>query len=135
MTLPMTLDAFLEHMAATRFADGVNDCALTVADWAVAATGCADPAAHLRGRYRTALGRERLLRRLGGLEAVIADCAARAGLAPTETPRRGDIGLIEVAGCQMAAIRVGGHWAVQSTGGLSGLRPDRIVRAWRVAHA
>lgn len=127
------LGAFLEGVAAERFDDGRRDCGLTDADWVLAATGV-DPAAHLRGRYSNAFGRERLLRRLGGLEAVMTDCAARAGLPDTASPRRGDVGLIEAGSRQMAGICMGERWAVQSRDGLAALRPDRVLRAWRVEY-
>ncbi|HWW11378.1 MAG TPA: hypothetical protein VN018_02595, partial [Brevundimonas sp.] len=62
------LDDYLETMARRPFGDGEADCILTVADWIVL-RGHPDPAESYRGRYSTALGRERLLRRLGGLLA------------------------------------------------------------------
>lgn len=128
------LAAFLETMAGRRFQDGRADCGLTDADWVRAATGM-DPAAHLRGRYATALGRERLLRRLGGLEAVMADCAARAGLRPTDDPGRGDVGLVESDAVELAAICLGrGRWAAQSRDGLAVFGVERVIRAWRVTH-
>lgn len=127
------LGEFLERMAATPFVDGVSDCALTLADWVMTATGCPDPAAHLRGRYRTALGRERLLRRNGGLVAVVADCAVRAGLTPTTRPEPGDVGVIRIGGVTVAAICAGRLWAVKSSAGLSALRGDTL-KAWSVPH-
>lgn len=126
------LDAFLEDMARRPFVDGAADCALTVADWVALATGCADPADHLRGRYRTALGRERLLRRLGGLEAVMGVCADKAGLALTTNPVRRDVGLIVAAGQELAGICLGRRWAIKSSKGLTVEPADRIVRAWSV---
>ncbi|RZJ19129.1 MAG: hypothetical protein EON91_02730 [Brevundimonas sp.] len=125
------LSAFLEEMACRPFVDGERDCALTVADWVMTATGCPDPAAHLRGRYRTALGRERLLRKLGGLEAVMADCAAKASLAEVTNPVRGDVGLIEAGRRGFAAICLGGRWAVKGLG-VEVLTPDRVIRAWGI---
>lgn len=95
------------------------------------ARGCADPAAHLRGRYSTPLGRERLLRRLGGMEAVVETCAANAKLDEAHEPRRGDVGVIEHSGRQYGAICIGERWALQGDG-LVTLVPDRVVRAWRV---
>ncbi|MFC5370939.1 DUF6950 family protein [Brevundimonas faecalis] len=127
------LDAFLEGMARRPFVDGVHDCALTVAEWVAAATGCPDPAVHLRGRYSTALGRERLLRRLGGLEAVMADCAARAGLVETANTVRGDVGLIETEGQALAAICLGRRWAIQGAG-VEVRTAERVIRAWSVTH-
>ena len=128
------LDAFLDQVAASPFVDGEKDCALTIADWVMVATGCSDPAAHLRGRYSTALGRERLLKRLGGLTVVVADCARRARLEPTETPQRGDIGVIIVGPQRLTGICLGHRWAVKSSAGLAGLKADRVEAAWRVEH-
>lgn len=128
------LDDFLETMAATPFVDGTADCALTMADWAMVATGCPDPAAHLRGRYRTPFGRERLLQRRGGLANVMADCAARAGLSETTTPVRGDIGLIRWGRRPYAAIFLGQRWVVKSSEGVTVRAADVVIRAWRVPH-
>lgn len=128
------LDTFLERMAGTEFVDGAADCALTVAGWVIVATGCPDPVSHLRGRYRTPLGRERLLRRLGGLEAVMAECAVRAGLEETANPVRGDVGLIVWGRVELAAICLGERWAVKSSAGVTVGRADKVVRAWRVMH-
>lgn len=125
------LDQFLEDMARQPFVDGERDCALTVADWVVRATGCADPAAHLRGRYRTPIGRARILNRLGGLEAVMAAAAANAGLSETPTPKRGDVGLIRIGKRQFAAICLGRHWAVKGQG-VEVMPADTVIRAWRV---
>ena len=124
------LDAFLETMAATPFVDGSTDCALTVAGWVVAC-GHEDPAADLRGRYRTALGRERLLRRLGGLDQVMSDRLARVGLALTANPVRRDVGLVEVNGRPLAAICLGEAWAAKAEGLWVGT-PDAVLKAWRV---
>ncbi|MET3837519.1 hypothetical protein ABIB58_002875 [Brevundimonas sp. UYEF29] len=125
------LDAFLERMACRAFDDGAADCGLSLADWVMVARGCVDPAAHLRGRYSTPLGRERLLRRLGGMEAVVAGCAAHAGLNEAAEPQRGDVGVIEHGERQYGAICLGERWALQGDG-LVTLVPDRVVRAWRV---
>lgn len=132
-TTPDRLGAFLERMATQRFVDGHHDCVLTVADWVLACTDH-DPAAPFRGRYRTALGRERLLRRLGGIDVVMRDGAGRAGLQVTDDPRPGDVGLILHRGQTLAAICIGSTWAVQSSVGLTALAPDRVLTAWSVPH-
>lgn len=125
------LEVFLERIACRTFDDGTADCGLALADWVMEARGCTDPAAHLRGRYSTPLGRHRLLRRLGGMEAVVAGCAANAGLDEAPEPQRGDVGVIEHGGRQYGAICLGERWALQGDG-LVTLVPDRVVRAWRV---
>lgn len=125
------LDQFLEDMARQPFVDGERDCALTVADWVMVATACTDPVAHLRGRYRTPIGRARILNRLGGLEAVMTTAAATVGLAETSTPQRGDVGLIRVGKRQFAAICLGHRWAVKGQG-VEVMPADTVIRAWRV---
>lgn len=127
------LDAFLEQMAATPFVDGETDCALTCADWVMLATGCADPAQHLRGQYASALQRERLLRRLGGLEAVVSDCARRAHLTETSEPSRGDIGVVSLAHQPLSAICLGERWAIKSSRGVV-VEPALVLKAWSVPH-
>lgn len=125
------LEQFLETMAATPFVDGQADCALTVADWVMVAKGCPDPAPDLRGQYSTALGRERLLKRRGGLKAVMQACADRAGLEPTRKPQRGDVGLVAMSGQRLAAICLGKQWAAKGQG-LVVETPSRVIKAWRV---
>ena len=125
------LDAFLETVAATPFVDGQTDCALTIADWVMAATGCPDPADHLRGRYASALQRERLLRRLGGLEVVVSYCARRALLTETLEPLRGDIGVVRVGRQVLSAICLGDRWAIKGEGVVVAAA-DHVYRAWRV---
>ncbi len=128
------LDAFLEDAAAKPFRDGERDCALQTADWVRVVTGI-ETAAHLRGRYSTALGRERLLRRLGGLKAVMTDCAARAGLRSTANPVRGDVGLIDLpGGMTVSGICLGERWSVASSQGQFVSRAV-VRKAWSVPHA
>lgn len=125
------LDEFLETMAATPFVDGQADCALTIADWVMAATGCPDPAHDLRGQYSTALGRERLLKRRGGLKAVMQVCADRAGLTSTRRPKRGDIGIVAMSGQRLAAICLGKTWAAKGQGLVVAV-PTSVIQAWSV---
>lgn len=125
------LDDFLEAAALRPFADGSTDCAMTAADWVLAVTGC-DPAADLRGHYRTALGRERLLRRLGGLEAAMASRLADLGLSETANPVREDVGIIRLPNDIVGAgICLGRLWWMASSVGHLACRPV-VLRAWRV---
>lgn len=124
------LDAFLERMAATPFVDGKADCVMTVADWVVR-NGYPDPAAPYRGRYHSALGRERIIRREGGLLALMSAGAARSGLSETVSPGRGAVGLVDLRDVPLAAICVGNRWAFQAQGGLLVDRAE-IITAWGV---
>lgn len=133
------LAPFLDEAAARPFQWGVHDCALLLADWGCALTGI-DAAAHLRGRYTTALGCARLLKRAGGLGAVVHHCAALIGFALRDGPARtgpaatGDVGVIAVrtaAGVEPAgAICAGGdRWAVLAATGVI-VAPATPLFAW-----
>lgn len=130
----VSLAAFLAESARTPFAYGARDCGLWMADWVKAARGV-DPAAHLRGRYRTELGCARVLKRGGGLVEVARACFEGAGLAATETPRAGDVGVVRVItekGEAMAgAICTGPRWAILAVDGLISAKVSPIA-AWRV---
>lgn len=126
----MTLAEFLDHAAAEPFADGTADCVLMVSDWVVEC-GHPDPAAPFRGRYRTALGRERIVRREGGMLAVMRGGARRAGLAEAERPVPGDVGLVEMNGLTLAAICTGLQWAAKGQG-LIVSPAEHVLGAWRV---
>lgn len=123
------LERFLDDMARRPFADGTADCILTVADWVVL-NGKPDPAAPYRGRYRTALGRERIVRREGGMLAVMEAGAARAGLEATDEPVRGDVGLVRVGERPVAAICLNRLWAAKGEGVT--VAPAEVIKAWRV---
>ena len=124
------LAAFLDDMARRPFADGTADCILTVANW-VALNGHPDPAEPFRGRYRSALGRERIVRREGGMLATMEAGAARAGLQPTENPKRGDVGLIVCKAQAIAAICLGERWAMKGPG-LVVEPADELLKAWSI---
>src|SRR5690606_16299333 len=96
--------ALYGYIAAARrrpFEWGKFDCCLFAADVIRALTGL-DPAADLRGRYRTALGAKRIVNREGGSLAALAERRfAPLGIAPLKGPkfaRRGDILLLQVPG-------------------------------------
>lgn len=125
------LTAFLKEAEGRRFDDGTWDCALMVAAWVERAKGV-DGATPWRGRYSTRLGWARILKREGGIEAVIARGADLAGLPETTEPRRGDIGIARLPnGDLMAGICLGRLWASAGTNGLAASVVEP-VRAWRV---
>lgn len=129
------LSAFLGAAARKPFIYGAFDCCLWLADWVRQARGGADPAKGLRGRYRTEAGCKAILAREGGVEAVVARCADRAGLLETSEPLSGDIGVAAVwtkGGADVAgAICAGSRWAVLARNGLI-FAPLIVHRAWRV---
>lgn len=121
----------LEAAQAQPFAWGAHDCATWAFDLRRDLTGGADVAAAWRGRYRTALGALRVMRRLGwpDLEAMGRDLLGD----PLVTPllaQRGDV----VLGGQDPAFGVcaGARAAFVSPGGLIFLPLADFLMAWRV---
>jgi hypothetical protein len=126
---------YLARAAGTRFRWGAHDCCLWIADWLVL-RGHADPAADLRGRYRTARGAARVLSRHGGVPGLFASRAALAGLPRTEAPVAGDIGVVQVTDLAgdakpAGAICTGARWACLAPTGLL-VFPATPLSAWSV---
>jgi len=132
--LDARLAEFLDQAARTPFDYGAWDCCLWVADWIQLRRGV-DPAAHLRGRYASALGCARVLKRGGGVEAVFGACVTAAGLAPTCAWRAGDVGVVEAHTLKgpepVGAICTGPRWAVLACPGIL-VAPFRPLAAWEI---
>lgn len=126
------LAAFLQRMAAEPFRYGEWDCALAVANWVREATGI-DPAPRLRGRYRTERGWKRVAGRAGGLPALFARIARRAGLKRVRgAPQAGDVGLVQVRSLGVfGAIRGEGRWVVKLNNGVVGADFPALA-VWRL---
>lgn len=129
-------DIVKEHLrrwASTRFAWGVNDCLIVIADYVLDVTG-KDGAAHLRGRYSTRDEMIALTAWESDPVAVVEDCTSRAGLCRTDAPKRGDIGLLRInGGYVVGAIRLNGGWAVNSLTGVLMVPADtETLAAWAV---
>jgi hypothetical protein len=134
----MTVSEFLGRAASTPFQFGRWDCQLWLADWLVA-SGHPDPAADFRGRYRTALGAQRLLNREGGAVALVTRLAERAALASlaVDAPEPGAIGLVRVVGrrgrAEPAGALFGGlRWQVLRAGGGLIAFPATPIACWKV---
>lgn len=123
----VTLGEYLTEAARRKYAIGTWDCAVFPADW-VMNNGHPDPLADWRGQYATDDFGE------AGLIDLFADGADAAGLAATDVPREGDVGIISLLGRQAGAIFTGRRWAVVAQRGLAcaSLSPDCVLRAWRV---
>lgn len=103
---PSALDTLVHQRAPLPFAWGLRDCAMWAFD-AVQATTGRDPAADLRGAYRTAGQALRLLRSLGGLQAL---ATARFGAAvPLATAGDGAVVLLKPTVCAGSSA---GHGAL-----------------------
>jgi len=112
---------------------GGDDCTTFCARWIEAATGI-DPAAQFRGTYCDAEGAARLLTTAGGL---IQFADSHLGLARTDDPQTGDVGVIVAPSAldgefkHIAAIRFGPLWATLSQAGVRA-RKAEFVAAWRI---
>lgn len=137
LTREERLAAYLSQAARRRldYATGWDCAAGFVAGWVEQERGV-DGAKPWRGRYRTALGVARLLRREGGLVAVVGRGAALAGLEPVESPGLGDIGVVlaeTLAGRQpVGAIRTARRWAMLTPGGVRSSSRATALAAWGV---
>lgn len=128
---PERLAHFIQDRTHQTFAYGRHDCGLLVADWVRAATGT-DPAADLRGRYRSVAGSVAVVRRAGHADLTEL-VTARLGppLAPL-LARRGDI--VELPGDSGPAlgICIGMDAVAMGPDGLVTVPMANAVRAWRV---
>lgn len=124
------LAAHLRAGAARAFAWGEHDCCVFACGWVKARRGV-DPAARWRGRYRTAGGAARHLRRGGGLDALAGRAMAEAGLGVTTRPVPGDVGLVKTAQGLALAIRTPTGWACAGPAGIT-VAPFAMLAAWSV---
>ena len=118
------LSAYLTRATTLPWVWGRSDCTIWVADWCLLRFGF-DPAAGFRGRYDDRAGAERLI--AAGLARTIAPCMTP--LRETREPHPGDVGIIEIGGRQVAAIRTGPRWAFRTLRGL-GEAPASPVISW-----
>lgn len=120
---------------------GVDDCALWVADIQRDVLGY-DPAAHVRGRYKTRLGALRVTGAAGLLGQVrgIARRHKWKRIDPTAA-KPGDTGLAwtliqvgkrEVATLATVICRSPGWFVGRNTGGFTAMRADKVAVAWSV---
>ena len=122
------LQAFVCSRLHMPFEWGSNDCCLFVADGVRAITGH-DPAADVRGKYRTERGALRMIQRFGGLQAI---GAARFGaeIAPAFA-QAGDVGLLTIDDRQSLALCAGDGWIGAGAQGLVRAPLAAATMAWR----
>ncbi|WP_315759297.1 MULTISPECIES: DUF6950 family protein [unclassified Bradyrhizobium] len=89
----MTLADYLASLTARRWAPGMLDCGVFMADWAIAC-GRPDPIADVRGSYGSERGFLRILRREGGFAASCAARLAHIGAIEVSVPSAGDFAVV-----------------------------------------
>tara|TARA_R110002012_G_scaffold101777_2_gene241138 strand:- start:187 stop:540 length:354 start_codon:yes stop_codon:yes gene_type:complete len=115
---------FFKRAQQEPFRWGQNDCALWVASYVYEQTGV-DPAKILRGRYKTALGCHRLLKKEGGLLAVSKRLMSEFKLGE-------DIGVFELNGVEIAGIQKGDFTAFKTPHGLYLEKEARLICGWSI---
>ena len=134
-----SLHEFLLAIEHDPFAYGTSDCCLVAANAVKAITGV-DIAGEFRGRYSTALGSARAIRRItGGLTAedAIAYVAAEYDLPEWPSPllaQRGDLVVIRNGSEHIGGVvHLNGRHAVSiGERGLVRLPTTAVTRAWKV---
>lgn len=119
---------YLRASGSRSFVWGECDCCTWVCDWVLQRRGV-DPAARWRGRYGSARGALRNLK--PGLLPVVAKAMARAGLAATDDPQPGDVGVVQTAHGASLAIRATTGWAGKAETGIV-VAPFPVLAAWTV---
>jgi hypothetical protein len=137
---PILLEFFRAN-AGLPFRYGERDCLLWLADWGKALAGV-DAAAGWRGRCSTALGAARILKREGGMVAIVEKAFAPLGWRRTEAPRCGDLAVVATARGSMGAIMLFamGQGQAPLTASLIGtpgikLQREPLVAAWALCPA
>lgn len=125
------LTLFLQRGAAQPFDWLACNCGFWVCDWIKLVRGF-DPVGEFRRRFKTAAWFKRMVAKAGGNEMFSRGVAACAGLVETDTPKRGDVGLITTAAGATMAIYVGdGRWAAKSPQGVL-IADFPLIVAWSV---
>jgi len=102
---------YLARSASAEVAPGWPVCAFWTAAWCEECSGV-NPGAPMRGRYKTALGCNRLVKREGGLATLAAKLMRISGFPSVTQAEPGTIGLIDTpdAGPTLGIMAVTGKW-------------------------
>ena len=124
------LRGYLASSAAAPFEWGLTDCASFTGGAVEAMTGV-NPHARFAGKYKTAKGAARALRRLGH-EDHVAYAAALATEIPPSYAAFGDIAVVQGEGGLALGVVIGTHIEVRAPGGRAVLPLTDAMRAFRV---
>ncbi|NWO06875.1 MAG: hypothetical protein HLX50_14620 [Alteromonadaceae bacterium] len=123
---PTQLANFLLEKQKQPFEWGSNDCCLFAAD-AILAMGGRDVAKDVRGRYKTAIGAHRIMKKLGS-GSLVELLTQRLG-EPDGLITRGSIIVVESNGELVAGVFYQKPWALTERG-LQGMPLESIVQSW-----
>lgn len=123
------LQAKIEASKAKPFVWGENDCFTFAADCVFAITG-EDKMAKRRGKYKTELGANKMLKRVGGVEAAITSELGEP-MAPAFA-QRGDVVYFVGAMGETAGVCIGRMIASPTLTGVGFTSMQLAKKAWRV---
>lgn len=126
---PTQLANFLLEKQKQPFEWGSNDCCLFAAD-AILAMGGRDVAKDVRGRYKTAIGAHRIMKKLGA-GSLVELLTQRLG-EPDGVITRGSIIVVESNGEQVAGVFYQKPWALTERG-LRGMPLESVVQSWSLS--
>ena len=123
------LSQFLKCSASREFDWLHCNCGFWVCEWINDATGV-DPVHAYRGRFKTDKEFLRFVRKHGGYEGFSRKVAQEAGLAQTDNPRLGDVGLVHADAITMAIKADRDRWIVKRNGKGVAIAPFPAIVAW-----
>lgn len=125
----MQFAEFCRQRETMPFAWGSNDCVLFAADCVLAMTGV-DHAAQFRG-YTTAVHAARLIKKLGGLEAIVTRALGLPQALHEVTA--GDVVLVQFESCIALGIYSGNACLGPGKDGIMAVGRTQILLAWKVS--
>jgi len=125
------LSKFLLSAAALPFVYGKWDCGRFCARWVFEVRGV-EPGAEWNGRYQTALGLARIIKRRGGMVAHFDQCLAEIGISQTDAPTCGDIAVVDAPEGPAGAIMLGDGFSACLIGPGLSVRRLAVLAAWRL---
>ncbi|MBR7653291.1 hypothetical protein KCX83_13265 [Brucella oryzae] len=127
----MEIIEFLSTEAQKPFRWGVSDCVSTTDRWIRLCTGLS-PLAWVKRDYVSADEAERILADRGGLAVLVNRAMRGVGIAKTDDPQTGDVGLIIHNGKLCMAVHTGDCWFSHDEHGFIGAPLNAVWKAWRI---
>ncbi len=133
--------AEMHRWMALPFVWGETDCCIVLADWVRRARGLDyDPAESVRWTYDSLASCHREVGWIRDPVAAVASILEGVvGLRRTDTPRRGDVGVVlgVVGGREtpVGAAFSGERWISKAEHGITVHRPRQVLAAWDVGYA
>jgi|GEM_PF-5200934 len=113
------LPEFIADLAGRKWKWSYTDCTMILSDWVFKVHGV-DLGKEYRGTYSDQRQCSLLLRRAGGLRRHLGNCLSAIQVVETQTPQRGDVGIVRVP------VPKNNRAVIRSIGAIC-LAPDRVA--------